>query len=73
MVACCCAGGLDALTTDKDELRKSVEFATACGAFVTQGAGAIEPQANEEQIRDFLSTRNYPHPPEEYFHLNISA
>ena len=29
-------GGVDALTSDGDELRKSVEFATACGAYVTQ-------------------------------------
>ena len=31
-----CIGGVEALTSDGDELRKSVEFATACGAYVTQ-------------------------------------
>ena len=31
-----CAGGVDGLTSDSEELRKSVEFATACGAYVTQ-------------------------------------
>ena len=36
MTTTCCAGGVDALTSDGDELRKSVEFATACGAYVTQ-------------------------------------
>lgn len=30
------AGGLKALVGDAEELRKAVEFGTACGAFVTQ-------------------------------------
>ena len=67
------AGGVDALVSDAVELRKAVEFATACGAYVTQGAGAIAPQGTEEQIEEFLSTRGYPTPPKEYFHLESTA
>lgn len=32
-------GGLDALLSDPEEVRKAVEFGTACGAYVTQGPG----------------------------------
>ena len=34
------AGGLKALVGDAEELRKAVEFGTACGAFVTQVCSA---------------------------------
>ena len=50
-----------------------MEFATACGAYVTQGPGAIAPQGSEEQIKEFLSSRDYPTPPKEYFHLDGQA
>ena len=33
------AGGLSALLEDADEVKKAVEFGTACGAYVTQGPG----------------------------------
>ena len=69
-----CAGGLDGLTRDADELRKSVEFATACGAYVTQGPGAIAPQGDEADIEEFLSTvRAYPTPPREYFDIEAKV
>lgn len=32
----CGAGGLKALVGDAEEVRKAVEFGTACGAFVTK-------------------------------------
>jgi len=68
------AGGLDGLTRDADELRKSVEFATACGAYVTQGPGAIAPQGDEADIEEFLSTvRDYPTPPREYFDIEAKV
>ncbi|MEB3276164.1 MAG: carbohydrate kinase [Cyanobacteriota bacterium] len=34
-----------------------MRFAAACGALVCQGAGAIDPQADDAQIRAFLATR----------------
>ena len=36
---------------------EAVRFAGACGALVCGGAGAIDPQPNEEQVEAFLSDR----------------
>lgn len=36
------AGGLKALVGDGEELRKAVEFGTACGAFVTQVCPVVD-------------------------------
>jgi fructokinase len=63
-------GGLKALASNPEELRKAVEFGTACGAFVTQGPGAIEPQPTEADIAQFLSKNwDFDIPPAEYFDL----
>jgi fructokinase len=63
-------GGLKALVGDAEELRKAVEFGTACGAFVTQGPGAIEPQPTEADIAQFLGKNwDFETPPAEYFDL----
>lgn len=64
-------GGLKALVGDADDVRKAVEFGTACGAYVTQGPGAIAPQPTEADIAHFLSKNwDFEIPPKEYFDLS---
>jgi fructokinase len=37
------------------DLEQRLRFASACGALVCQGAGAIDPQANELAVMAFLA------------------
>jgi fructokinase len=58
------AGLLHALAADPvllasasaDQARELMRFASACGALVCQGAGAIDPQPCADQVRGFLLT-----------------
>ena len=36
---------------------EAVRFASACGALVCSGAGAIDPQPTQEQVEVFLAGR----------------
>jgi fructokinase len=36
---------------------EAVRFASACGALVCGGVGAIDPQPTQEQVEAFLATR----------------
>ncbi|MFU8883882.1 MAG: carbohydrate kinase family protein [Cyanobacteriota bacterium] len=38
-----------------DQVQELMRFATACGALVCQGAGAIDPQPAAEQVQTFLA------------------
>jgi len=40
----CGAGGLKALVGDAEEVRKAVEFGTACGAFVTKARKTLKSE-----------------------------
>lgn len=44
--------------TDPDRVRRAMEFASACGALVCQGAGAIDPQPSEPEVCAFLARRS---------------
>jgi fructokinase len=38
-----------------DQMQELMRFATACGALVCRGAGAIDPQPAAEQVQAFLA------------------
>jgi len=64
-------GGIKALVQDPEQLRRAVEFGTACGAYVTQGPGAIAPQPQESDIATFLGKNwDFEIPPAKYFDLS---
>lgn len=65
-------GGLKALVADPEQLRRAVEFGTACGAYVTKGAGAIEPQPRESDVAEFLGENwDFETAPKDYFDLEV--
>jgi fructokinase len=49
--------GLEAL--DPTALAQDMRFASACGALVCQGPGAIDPQPSVTQVQAFLEARNH--------------
>ena len=49
------AGLLHGLAGPPQPLKPLMRFASACGALVCQGAGAIDPQPNAAQVRAFLA------------------
>ena len=53
------AGGLDALRSDPAKLKAAVQFATACGAFVTTKPGAIGAQPSQQEAEDLLKTAKH--------------
>jgi fructokinase len=40
-----------------EQVRERMRFASACGALVCQGAGAIDPQPGAERVRAFLASQ----------------
>lgn len=53
------AGGLDGLRKDPAKLKAAVEFATACGAFVTTKPGAIDAQPSQQEAEHLLKTARH--------------
>jgi fructokinase len=51
------AGLLHGLCQGSTDLERSMRFASACGALVCQGAGAIEPQPTAAQVEAWLAAR----------------
>jgi fructokinase len=49
------AGLLHGLAGSPQALEPVMRFASACGALVCQGAGAIDPQPDAAQVRAFLA------------------
>ena len=53
------AGGLEGLRKDPAKLKAAVEFATACGAFVTTKPGAIDAQPSQQEAEHLLKTARH--------------
>ena len=47
---------VDLTQVDCPKVKQMINFASACGALVCQGAGAINPQPNELEVREFLDS-----------------
>ncbi len=48
--------------TAADQVHQLIRFASACGALVCQGAGAIDPQPSAGAVRSFLTSHTTGHP-----------